>query len=623
MSSDSVSFGCACCSPRMLPAYRHDQGAWQSLLADVAAQEGARGAPQAVIFHGGHIHPDPEHPGRKAEAIGIAGGKVIASGRLHEVRKAMTVFEPLERPLSGEQTLLPGLIDAHAHTLTSALIIDWTDLSPFDGQDLNTHYDIQLIEKRLRAAVKDAQQATPPKPWVMGFGVDPSLMKVWTDIDAKFLDGISTEVKMFLLNASGHISYANTPALQAAKLDKDFPDGVLTEQQSAAMLVAMPQPGPEQMLDGLKRVFQQANQRGITTVFEASVGLLNGPAEVTMLKALAQTPAMTVRMGGALYGNSNDLMTWVNCYQPELSSDGNSLFTIRALKLISDGSNQGLTGFQSRPYLCCNEHSVPGVGAWGLFNFDPARKLADVMAVVAAAGWPILTHANGDEAITNVLAAYQMALSKVPPPAPTDAPAASLPQAPAWARQRHRIEHASLLHDDTIGLMRRMEISPSFLIGHVGYWGKAFQDTILGKDRSLLLDRCASALQAGLRISLHSDHFVTPLGPLRCMEQAVGRVMEATVKHPAHGAPAPGEGKVLNAPECLDVAQALRAVTIDAAWQCHLDHQVGSLLPGKQADLVILAKNPLQWSAPHAAGMRDIGVLETWVNGSRVFAAGH
>lgn len=233
--SDSVSFGCACCSPRMLPAYQHDQVAWQSLLADAAAQEGARGAPQAVIFHGGHIHPDPEHPGRKVEAIGIADGKVIVSGRLHDVRKAMTVFEPLERPLSGEQTLLPGLIDAHAHTLTSALIIDWTDLSPFEGQNLNTHYDIQLIEKRLRAAVKKAQQATPPMPWVMGFGVDPSLMKVWTDIDAKFLDGISTEVKMFLLNASGHISYANTPALQAAKLDKDFPDGVLTEQQSAAM----------------------------------------------------------------------------------------------------------------------------------------------------------------------------------------------------------------------------------------------------------------------------------------------------------------------------------------------------------------------------------------------------
>jgi hypothetical protein len=59
---------------------------------------------------------------------------------------------------------------------------------------------------------------------------------------------------------------------------------------------------------------------------------------------------MTVRVGGALYGNGNDLMTWLNAYKPELESDPNALFTLRAIKLIADGSNQGLTGFQSRPY---------------------------------------------------------------------------------------------------------------------------------------------------------------------------------------------------------------------------------------------------------------------------------
>ncbi len=207
-----------------------------------------------------------------------------------------------------------------------------------------------------------------------------------------------------------------------------------------------------------------------------------------------------------------------------------------------------------------------------------------------------------------------MALSKVPPP---PAPKRPFPTEPAWAEQRHRIEHASLLHDDAIGLMKRMAISPSFLIGHVGYWGKAFRDTILGGERALLLDRCASALKAGLRISLHSDHFVTPFGPLRYMEQSIGRVMEALKGK----SPANENDNVLNPDERLNVHQALRAVTIDAAWQCHLDHQIGSLLKDKQADLVILAKNPLQWPVFNAAGMRDIKVVETWVNGSRVFSA--
>lgn len=614
--SERLQFGCACCSPHLLPSYRHDHHQWQAALNGAVPRPASRGPSQSVIFHGGHIHPDPEHPEQRVKALGIADGQVIASGDLADVRKAMADYAPvIERPLTADEALLPGLIDPHAHLVTSALMTTWADLSPFDGQNLHPRYDRQEIARRLQDAVAAAHAATPPRKWVTGYGVDPSLMTVWQDVDAGFLDDISTDVKIFLLNASGHISYANTPALKAAGLDGSHKDGVLTEQQSAAVLAAMPPVTAEQILAGLAIVFQQANQRGITTVFDASVGLIAGPDEVTMMKALAKTPAMTVRVGGALYGNGNDLMTWLNAYKPELESDPNALFTLRAIKLIADGSNQGLTGFQSRPYQCCDEHTVPGVGAYGLFNFDPVRKLADLMAMVADAGWPILTHANGDEGIANVLAAYQTALSTVPPPPPPKQP---YPTQPAWAAQRHRIEHASLLHDDAIGLMRRMAISPSFLIGHVGYWGAAFRDTILGAERAQLLDRGASALKAGLRISLHSDHFVTPFGPLRCMEQSIGRVMEAL----EHGSPSSGGTEnVLNPRERLDVYQALRAVTIDAAWQCHLDHQIGSLLPGKQADLVILAKNPLRWTEPNAAGMRDIGVLETWVNGSKVFTA--
>ncbi|WP_246793996.1 amidohydrolase [Burkholderia perseverans] len=612
---ERLQFGCACCSPHLLPAYRHDHRQWQAALEGAASRPGVRGPSQSVIFHGGNIHPDPEHPEQCVEALGIANGQVIESGDLADVRRAMAEYAPVERPLAADETLLPGMIDPHAHLVSSALMTTWTDLSPFVEQKLNTRYDRQVIATRLQDAVAEARAATPPRKWVTGYGVDPSLMTVWEDIDAGFLDDVSTEVMIFLLNASGHISYANTPALKAAGLDGSHPDGVLTEQQSAAVLAAMPPVTSQQIFAGLAIVFQQANQRGITTLFDASVGLIAGPDEVTIMKGLAKTPSMTVRVGGALYGNGNDLMTWLRGYKPELQSDANSLFTLRAIKLIADGSNQGLTGFQSRPYLCCDEHKVPGVGAYGLFNFDPVRKLADVMAMVADAGWPILTHANGDEGITNVLAAYQTALSTVPPPPPPKQP---YPSAPAWAEQRHRIEHASLLHDDAIGLMRRMAISPSFLIGHVGYWGAAFKNTILGAERAQLLDRCASALKAGLKISLHSDHFVTPLGQLRSMEQSIGRVMEALEDVPDLSE----ADKVLNPRERLDVYQALRAVTIDAAWQCHLDHQIGSLLPGKQADLVILAKNPLQWTAPNAAGMRDIDVLETWVNGSKVYAAG-
>ena len=152
--------------------------------------------------------------------------------------------------------------------------------------------------------------------------------------------------------------------------------------------------------------------------------------------------------------------------------------------------------------------------------------------------------------------------------------------------------------------MAELQLNPSFLIGHVGYWGHIFQRTIFGQERAQLLDRCQSALQAGMHVSLHSDHFVSPLGALRMMEQAVFRSME--------GAP---DNEVLNQDECLSRMAALRAVTLDAAWHCHLDHLVGSLEAGKRADLVILAQDPLDETVRK---LRDIVVEETWLAGIKV-----
>jgi len=104
--------------------------------------------------------------------------------------------------------------------------------------------------------------------------------------------------------------------------------------------------------------------------------------------------------------------------------------------------------------------------------------------------------------------------------------------------------------------MKALELSPSFLIGHVHYWGRAFRDEILGPERANRLDPCASALKGGLH--LHSDWSVTEIGPLRMVENAVTRTMR-------------DGSDVLNPAERIPVEAALRMVTADAAWQCRYD----------------------------------------------------
>jgi predicted amidohydrolase YtcJ len=102
---------------------------------------------------------------------------------------------------------------------------------------------------------------------------------------------------------------------------------------------------------------------------------------------------------------------------------------------------------------------------------------------------------------------------------------------------------------------------------------------------------------------LHSDYNVTPIDPLRCIENAVLRDMNEG-------------GGILNPDECITPLQAIRAMTIDAAWQCHLDQTCGSLEVGKAADLVVLERDPLQ-VAPDT--LRKIGVHSTWLNGESRF----
>jgi predicted amidohydrolase YtcJ len=200
----------------------------------------------------------------------------------------------------------------------------------------------------------------------------------------------------------------------------------------------------------------------------------------------------------------------------------------------------------------------------------------------------VVVHANGDQAIDNVLAAFEAA------------GAAGLDPASA----RCRIEHCSILHDEQIRRIQDLGLSPSFLIGHVYWWGQAFRDEIFGPEKAAKLDRAAACEAAGIRWTIHSDEPVTEMNPLRCIENAVTRSLWRDPDHP------------LAPDEAVPVEVAIRAMTRDAAWQCHSDHEVGSLEPGKLADFVILDADPRKVEADQIGRIR---VLETWVDGVRVF----
>lgn len=527
--------------------------------------------PADVVFWGGPILTmNAKAP--RAEALALRADRIIAVGGKADVQ-ALSGPKTRIVDLQG-RTLMPGFVEPHMHS-TFVAFDDWINVSPIITANFTD------VWTRLRDGVGKAKDGE----WVRAQQFDPSITpgaKIPTLAD---LDELVPDNPFFMQESNGHIAYVNSVALKLAGITRDTPDptgarfgrdanGDLTgrlEETAAQMpfIAKMPQPSAADIQARIRRLFDAAASVGCTTLHDCGVGLLAGVNDLALLDAvMADKPP--VRYRGMLISTIFD--EWEKMgLKP---GHGNDLFRVDGIKAWADGSNQAKTGYQRENYI--------GTDGRGALNYS-LEQLTETIRRAHAGGWQVGVHANGDAAIDTTLEAYAAVLKSAP-----------------TADLRHRIEHCSVLHPEQMQRMRELGLSPSFLIGHVRWWGKAFKDRILGPERARLYDPCASAIAAGLRISLHSDWNVTPVEPLRYVEDAVTRVMNEG-------------GDVFYPEERIPVVAALRAVTIDAAWHCHMDDKAGSLEPGKFADLAVLEQDP----TADSVAIGKIKVSETWMAGEQ------
>ena len=149
--------------------------------------------------------------------------------------------------------------------------------------------------------------------------------------------------------------------------------------------------------------------------------------------------------------------------------------------------------------------------------------------------------------------------------------------------------------------MLRLGATPSFFALHTYYWGDRHRDVFIGPERARRISPARSARDRGLRFSIHTDAPVVPMDVMKLMGTAVNRQTTS--------------GRVLGPEQRLAPGEALRAVTLDAAWQYRLEDSRGSIEPDKLADLVVLSADPL-----HRSGQIErIQVEQTWVGGQLIF----
>ncbi|WP_353561068.1 amidohydrolase [Pyruvatibacter sp. HU-CL02332] len=577
-------FGCPCCAPVLgelgllsLPhmAASANALAWKNENLGVP--------PQAVgltIFTNATvITADADFS--VAEALAIDGDKILAVGSLDDVKASVPDTATIVD--AGGKTILPGFIEPHMHFFPIAMLSRFEDVGAVNCPTVASVLD------RVGELAKSAKEGE----WIIGRQFDPSLQDGPDAITCEMLDPVTGDTPCLLFNASLHIAYCNSAAFKIAGLSAGTPDpeGAAFGRNADGSLNGVCQGGPAfgqvlahnlaaMALDDVpaacKHVCERANQVGITTFCDQGAGSFQGANELAAFDAFAESGHMTTRLRYSLFGSFAD--TWD---KTDVSfGQGNSYARATGWKIVSDGSNQGRTGLQREPYLGREDKGLAYVAADDLKQQVTQRALE---------GWQVVVHANGDQAIDNTLDAFEAAY-----------------EAGAPRDMRYRIEHCSVLHDEQIGRIKKLGLSPSFLIGHIYYWAKAFRDEVFGPEKANLLGRARSCQDADIPWTMHSDEPVSEMGPLRCIENAVTRKMW---KEPS---------STLNADERVTVEEAILSITRVAAWQCHSDHEVGSLEVGKYADFVVLDNDPRK--VPETE-ISQIKVLETWSGGRQVYAS--
>lgn len=549
------------------------------LLAQVLCLAADSAAPDKIFFHGTIVTMDARRPA--AEAVAVKEGKILAVGSAAELKQLAGEKTALE-DLQG-RTLLPGFYAAHDHFPSAGTVALFNvDLNSPPMGKMKTIEDIV-------AALRAKAEQTPPGKWVIGRGYDDTLLREMRHPTRADLDRASTNHPIWIVHTSGHLGSGNSRALALAKITKDTPqpkggvirkdpttgepNGVI-EESGGLVLRHAPARTKEQQLKAIEWCDRHYASKGVTTTVIAGTS-------ATFVKELIearQRSLLHLRVVAMLSGG--DSVPASRGEAVKLTPDQNEIH-LGTVKMFADGSIQGYTGFLTQPYYRQPEGKTDYSG----YSLRSRENLSASVLKYHRAGYQIAIHGNGDAAIDDILAAYAAAQKAFPRP---DA--------------RHRIEHCQTARPDQLKLMKQLGVTPSFFNGHVYYWGDRHRDIFLGPERAARISPLATALADGLRFTLHNDTPVTPVDPLLLVWAAVNRLTIG--------------GQVLGPGERITVEQALRAVTLDAAWQNFEETTKGSIEPGKLADFVVLAQNPM--SVPPEQ-IKDIQVMETVIGGRTVW----
>lgn len=534
---------------------------------------------QTLYVNGTILTMDDECP--EAGAVLVAGDRILAVGDEAELRAGMT--GAVEVDLQG-QTMIPAFIDPHGHFPDPGFIqLFRVDLAPPPRGECT---DMATALARLR----EKAARTPNGEWIMGVLFDNTAIAEGRMPTRAELDSVSTDHPIWVIHASGHNGVANSHTLKKQGIDRHTPDppggrfgrdpdtGVLTGLIEG--IAAMGEMSATDFLIDRARFWQGFEACRDEYLSYGVTFAQNAWTSREMLDHFASLPP----------GDDpgiDVLLLPIGELEPELSHGPESFawpetpyFTLGPRKLFTDGAFQLQTAYLTAPYHKPSNRNAP----CGM-SYTDAAELNTQVRKLHRMGFQIHCHCNGDAGTDMLLDAIGAAQAEFP-----------------REDHRHTVIHGQVLREDQMARMVRLGVTVSFFSAHIHFWGDRHYDTFLGPARAERISAAASAERHGLRYTIHNDASVTPTRPLHLAHCAVTRRTAS--------------GRILGEAERIPVLSALKAQTINAAWQVFQEDVRGSITKGKLADFAILDRNPMD----HADSLDSCTVTKTIRRGRVAFA---
>ena len=517
-----------------------------------------------------------------ATHVAVRRGRILGTGSLDELAEwgDYTIDNSFE-----DKILLPGFVEAHCHAMNGSVwentYVGYFDRTDPDGRVWLGIKDLDGVLDRLREIERTLDN---PEQTLVAWGFDPIYFNDGVRMTVSHLDQVSRDRQILVQHSNGHLLNVSRKVLELAGIDantdvegvmKDAdgnPSGELGEMaaQFMAYRVTDVRRFDEINAEDLRSFARTATNVGVTTATDLHARVQD--QNVKNYVEVTQDPNYPLRLvpaAGCLTMSIEEGPGHV----ADLKRHNNDKLFFGLCKIMTDGSIQGFTGRLKWPGYFNGKPN----GIWNL----PPQTLTNMVEAYHLAGLQMHMHTNGDEASELMIDAIEKALHKSPRP-----------------DHRHTLTHCQMADESQFRRMAQLGICSNLFANHIYYWGDQHYCQTMGPDRAMRMDACATAKRIGVPFTIHSDAPVTPLDPLFTAWCAVNRQTAS--------------GRILGPNERIDVEDALRAITLGAAFTLRLDHLVGSIEPGKYADFAVLDDDPT--TVPVEA-LKDVPVWGTVIDG--------